>query len=60
MNRRVGTYYPPSEHGSETGGLLPGVRELIREQLVAGDFFFGPSTHAIRIAMPWYVERGTI
>ena len=37
-NRRVDTYYPPSEHGSESGGLLPGVRELIREQLGAGDY----------------------
>ena len=39
--RRVDTLYPPKEHGTAEGGLLPGVRELVREQIAAGVFFSG-------------------
>ena len=45
-NRRVDTYCPPEDHGSATGGLLPGVRELTCRQLVAGDVF-SPNAYAV-------------
>ena len=43
--RRVDTFYPPNDHDTAEGGLLPGVRELVREQLDAGIFFSAGTPH---------------
>ena len=56
--RRVDTFYPPNEHGSAGGCLLPGVRELVREQLAAGDMFCAPTPDTPLFPLALKIQNG--